>query len=88
MFLLEAFLEIEEIRCFEVNNDASGPPVETMVAYFRRIQEVGRSLLIRGSFTCNELRLLMDRIKSRGLFLLIMVKSLEEIEALKPIVGM
>ena len=28
MFLLEAFLEIEEIKCFEINNDVCGPPLE------------------------------------------------------------
>lgn len=88
MFLLEAFLEIEEIRCFEVNNDALGPPVQEMVPYFRRIQTCGRPLLVRGSFTAEELRLLMDRLEPRGLFLNIMVRSLEEAERLRPLAGM
>jgi hypothetical protein len=88
MFLLEAFLEIEEIKCFQVNNDASGPPVKDMVAYFQMIQQAGRPLLIRGSFTPKEMRLLMDWLEARGLFLLIMVKDLAEVDALRPIVGM
>jgi hypothetical protein len=88
MFLLDAFLEIEEIPCFEINNDASGPPVADMVPYFQKVQTAGRSLLIRGAFTPTELQLLMDSLEARGLFLNIMVKSMAEIEALRPIVGM
>ncbi len=88
MFLLDDFLAIEEIRCFEVNNDAIGPPVADMVPYFRRIQDAKRPLLIRGSFTADEMRLLMDSLDPRGLFLNIMVKDVGEIETLRPLVGM
>jgi len=38
MFLLEAFLEIEEIQGFEINNDACGPPIREMVPYFQMVQ--------------------------------------------------
>ena len=88
MFLLDAFLEIQELSCFQINNDAIGPPVADMVPYFQKVQEAGRSLLIRGAFTPDEMRLLMDSLTSRGLFLNIMVEMMEEIEALRPIVGM
>ena len=86
MFLLDAFLEIEEIRCYEVNNDASGPPIEEMLPHFQKIQAHGKPLLIRGAFTPRELRLLRDHLEPRGLFLLIMVRGMREIEALRPIV--
>ena len=88
MFLLDAFLEIDEIKCFEVNNDALGPPVAAMVPYYRRVQEAGKPLLIRGSFNTEEIRLLMDSLEPRGLFLNMMVTRMEEIEALRPLVGM
>jgi hypothetical protein len=88
MFLLEAFLEVEEIGCFEINNDASGPGLAAMVPFFRTVQEAGRSLLIRGSFASEELRLLMDSLDPCGLFLLIMVKEKREVDALKHLVGM
>jgi hypothetical protein len=83
MFLLDAFLEIEEIRCFEINNDACGPPVKDMVGYFRKVQSAHRPLLIRGALTPGDLDLLMDSLEPRGLFLNIMVNSLEEIEPLR-----
>jgi hypothetical protein len=87
MFLLDAFLEIEEIRCFQINNDASGPPVKEMLCYFRKVQKAKRPLLIRGSFKQEEMQLLMDSLEPRGLFLNIMVNTMKEIEALRPIVG-
>lgn len=88
MFILDAFLEIEEIRCFEINNDACGPPLEKMVPFFQRVQKANRPLLIRGSFTPDEIRLLTDSLEVRGLFFNIMVTSMKEIETLRPLVGM
>ncbi len=87
MFLLDAFLEIEEIRCFQVNYEvhSGGPPIAGMIPYFQRIQRAGRPLLIRGGFTKGEIRLLVDSLEMRGLYLYIMVESLEEIEGLRPL---
>jgi hypothetical protein len=88
MFLLDAFLEVEEIRCFEINYDESGPSVAAMVQHFRKAQNAGRSLLIRGTFAPEELRLLTDGLDPRGLFLLIMVKDGREMDELRPLLGM
>jgi hypothetical protein len=88
MFILDAILEIEQLRCFEVNNDASGPPVNEMIPHFRKVQAAKRPLLVRGSFTPDELRLMLDALDPRGLLLLIMIESLEEIDVAKAIVGM
>jgi hypothetical protein len=88
MFLLDAFLEIEELRCFEINNDAAGPPLESMVPFFRRVQEAGRSLLVRGAFTPEELRMLVGSLDPRGLALLIMVRDPSEVDRLRPIAGL
>jgi hypothetical protein len=88
MFLLDAFLEIGEIRCFEVNNDALGPGVAAMIPHFRKIQQAGRPLLIKGSFTPEELKQVVDCLEPRGLFLNIMVKNLAEVESLRAVVGM
>jgi hypothetical protein len=90
MFLLEDFLEIDELRCLEVNYEliSGGPPVSGMLPYWRRIQDAGRSLLIRGSFTPDEARELMDGLDPRGLYLYIMVEDMAEIETLRPLLGM
>lgn len=86
MFLLDAILEIDEIRCYEVNHDATGPPLEQMVPHFRKIQAHDRPLLIRGSFTPEELELLTSELEPNGLFLLIMVRDHDEIAQIRPIV--
>jgi len=90
MFLLDQILEIEELRCLEVNYEVTsgGPDVRGMLPYWRAIQEAGRSLLIRASFTPDELRTLMDGLDPRGLYLYLMVEDLREVETLRPIVGM
>ena len=84
LFLLDAFLEIESIRCFEINKEDSGPPLDEMIPYYRQVQRAGRPLLIRGSFEPDELRLLSDKLDPEGLFFLIMVKDDREIERLRP----
>jgi hypothetical protein len=88
MFLLDAFLEIEEIRLFEINIDVAGPTVAQMIPHFRKVQKAQRPLLIRGSFTREDLCLLMESVEARGLFLNIMVKDIAEMESLRPLVGM
>lgn len=88
MFLLDAFLEIEEIRCFEINHDALGPPLVRMAPYYQRVQRAGRPLLIRGSFTRDELRLLADSLEPGGLFVNAIVTDMREVEQLRLVVGL
>jgi len=88
MFLLEAFLEIEEIQCFEINHDACGPPLEVMIPCFQRVQRARRPLLIRGSFSSQEMRLLVDSLEPRGLFLNLMVNSMLEVQVLRALLKM
>lgn len=87
MFILDYFLEIEEIRCYEVNYEvnAGGPDIAGMIPFFRKIQEAGRPLLIRGEFTKDEIRQLTDSLEMRGLYIYLMVESMEEIDTLKPL---
>jgi len=88
MFMLDAFLEIEELRCFEINIEPFNIPVQGMIEYFRMVQDADRPLLIRGSPTEDETRLLMDSLDPRGLYLHIMPKSTEEVDFLRPLLGM
>ncbi len=88
MIMLDAFLEIEELRCFEINIEPFNIPVGGMIEYFRMVQDADRPLLIRGSLTPDEARLMMDSLDPRGLFLHIMPESKEEVDVLRPILGM
>jgi hypothetical protein len=90
MFLLDLILEIEELRCLQVNYEVNsgGPDVHGMIPYFQIIQAADRALIIRGSFTVEELRVLLDALDPRGLYLYLMVADMDEVEALRPILGM
>jgi hypothetical protein len=87
LFLLDAFLEVEEIRCFEVNRDALGPDVAAMLPYLRRIQGAGRPLLLKGALTLDEMKCALDSLDPRGLFLNIMAESLEAADELRGAAG-
>jgi len=52
------------------------------------VQRAGRSLLIRGSLTPDDARLLMDSLEPRGLYLLVVLKDVREADPLRPILGM
>ncbi len=52
-----------------------GPPLKEMVPSFLMVQAAQRSLLIRGSFTADEIRLLMHSLDLRGLYRLIVVRD-------------
>jgi len=88
MFLLDAFLEIEEIQCFQINIESFNIPVKDMMKYFQVVQKADRPLLIRGSFEEEEMRILLDSLEPGGLYLHIVVKDMGEIESLRPLLGM
>ena len=85
MYLLDAFLEIEELRCLEVNIEPFNIPVKDMIPYYQRIQTADRPLLIRGSVTPDEMRLILDSLEPQGLYLHIVVNKQQEIDALRPV---
>ena len=88
MPILDDFLAIEELRCFEINLEPFNIPVEGMIEHFQKVQNADRPLLIRGSLTPDEARLLMDSLDPRGLYLHIMPQSKEDVESLRPILRM
>jgi hypothetical protein len=47
MFMLDAFLEIDELRGFEINLESFNIPVDGMIQYYRMVQDANRPLLIR-----------------------------------------
>ncbi|MFQ3620221.1 MAG: hypothetical protein SNJ78_04650 [Spirochaetales bacterium] len=88
MFVLDKMLEIPAIRCYEINNDVGGPPLDWLIPYFQQVQQANKPLLIRGSFTPEELSKLMDSLEPQGLYLYIMVTQMKEVEALRKVLNM
>jgi hypothetical protein len=88
MYLLDAFLEIENLRCIQINIEKFNIPVKDMIPYFQRVQQADRPLLVRGSFTPDEMRLVAGSLAPRGLYLHIMVEQMKEVESLKAVLDM
>jgi hypothetical protein len=88
MIILDQLLEIPELRCLEINNDVVGPPIKEMIPCFRMVQKAGRPLIIRGNFYPDDIRLIMDSLEPAGLYLYIMINSMQEMEPFRPIVGL
>ena len=59
-----------------------------MLPFYRRIQEAGRPLLIRASFTPDELSQILGALDPTGLYLHTMVQDLAETEPLRWVLGM
>ena len=59
-----------------------------MIPHFQRVQRAGRPLLIKGAFTHDELKMVLDSLEPRGLFLNVMVESVERAGELRLAVGM
>ena len=88
MYILDAFLEVEKIRCFEINVEPFNIPLKDMLPYFKMVQDADRCLLIRGSFTPDELKMVRDNLDPRGLYVHIIVGDNKEIETLSPVAGL
>jgi hypothetical protein len=88
LHLLDLFLEVDEIRCFEVNYEKSGPPLPKFLEILARVQRADRPLVIRGSYTPNEIDQILATLDSAGLYLIVMVETMEEVEAIRPHLGM
>jgi hypothetical protein len=88
MFLLDELLSIDEIKCFQINLDDGGPSLEWMLPYYQKTQKAKKPLLVRGSFSPDDLRLIMDSLEPEGLFLYVMVSDMREVEILRPLVGL
>ena len=78
LFLLDYFLEIEEIDVFQINRDLAGMPTEEMIPYLKKVQDHKRRLLIRGALTQDDLQLIHANLSPVGLILQIVLDHADE----------
>lgn len=90
LFVLEAILEIEELRCLQMNYElhSGGPAIDELLPYLQRIQGADRCLILRGSFEAEELHKVVENLDPKGLYLYVMVESMDKAAALRPILGL
>ena len=67
--LLDDILTNENLKAVEVNKDVGGPDIAGMINRLKKVQEKGRCLVIWGSLTEDEIRLIFDKLEPKGIFL-------------------
>lgn len=83
LFLLDRILEVESLRCIQINKDVGNAAIAEMMPYFRMVQARGRSLLIRGKLDAADLALLRQHLSPVGLYLQIVVERADETQSLR-----
>ena len=78
LFLLKEILEIKELRCIQINKDVGGLTIEQELPCFKEVQASERKLLIRGKLDREDLWLLRKNLSPRGLYLQVVVETVEE----------
>lgn len=80
LFLLDIFLEIEELDVIQINKDASGMEVEEIMPFFQKVQDAQRRLVVRGPLTNDDMKLLSDNLSPNGLLIQTIVSDPSEAE--------
>jgi hypothetical protein len=78
LFLLDRILDIQALRCIQINKDVGNAAVAEMLPFFQMVQSRGRSLLIRGALDHADLALLRKHLSPEGLYLQIVVRTAED----------
>jgi hypothetical protein len=83
LFLLDRILEVEALRCIQINKDVGNAAIAEMMPFFRMVQARRRSLLIRGKLDLEDLALLRSHLSPDGLYLQIVVETAVETRRLR-----
>lgn len=84
-FMLDELLAKDDLKAIEVNKDVGGPTIEEMLPFFRKIQKT-KSLIIWGDLNEKDLRMIKKELSPDGLFLDILVSTVEEAKRLLELV--
>ncbi len=82
LFLLDAILDVGSLKCIQINKDVGGTDVSDMLPFFKKVQERGKRLMIRGKLDHEDLKLLRRELSPKGLYLQIVVESPAETKQL------
>ena len=80
LFLIDKFLEVSQIRVFQVTKDEGGSRLSDMLPALLKIQRASKPLILKGRFDESDLELMKHNLSSCGLCLQPVVGSLAEAE--------
>jgi hypothetical protein len=78
LFLLDLFLQIEEIKCFQINMDTTGMTLAEEIPYLQKIQQADRCLLLRGNYSPDDLKRIKKHLDPSGLAVQTVLYKTEE----------
>jgi hypothetical protein len=84
LFLIDFFLEVAQIRAFQISKDAGGVLLSDMIPALRKIQHAGKPLIVKGQFDETDLDLIKQQLSLRGLCIQPVVKGIAEAQKLLP----
>lgn len=74
LFLLDFILDVGSLKCIQINKDVGGTDVSGMLPFFKKVQDRGKRLMIRGKLDHEDLKLLRNALSPNGLYLQIVVE--------------
>ena len=83
LFLLDRILDVQALRCIQINKDVGNITIAEMIESFRKVQARQRSLLIRGKLSLEDLALLRTRLSPDGLYLQVVVETAADVRKLR-----
>ncbi len=78
LFLLDDILNVESLKCIQINKDVGGADIRKMLPHLKKVQNRGKRLQIRGKLDHDDLKLLRGELSPNGLYLQIVVESAAE----------
>jgi hypothetical protein len=67
LFLIDQFLEISNIKAFQVTKDPGGATLSSMIPALQKIQEASKPLIVKGQFDQVDLNMIRDQLSVKGL---------------------
>jgi hypothetical protein len=83
LFLLDRILDVEPLKCIQINKDVGGAEVPKMLPFLKMVQARGKRLLIRGKLDHDDLNLLRRELTPKGLYLQIVVEGPAETQGFR-----
>jgi hypothetical protein len=84
LFLIDLFLEVPQIRAYQITKDVGSAGLSDMMPGLLKIQQAGKPLIVKGQFDDADLDLMKRNLSLRGLCIQPVVAGLSEAEKLLP----
>jgi hypothetical protein len=82
--LIDQFLQVSQIRAFQVTKDPGGISLSDMMPSLLKIQRAGKPLIVKGQFEDADYDLMKEKLSVRGLCVQPVVKNLSDAHRIVP----